>query len=73
MAHAPVHLTRIPTIEFFTSLGLDPPWITLQKHHHRLTKALNHRREILRCPAMSASIEDVYVTIPDYPKAYIIP
>ena len=51
MAHAPVHLTRIPTNEFFTSFGLDPPWNTLQKHYNRLTHALNHRREILRCPA----------------------
>ena len=72
IAHVPVHLTRIPTTEFFTSLGLRPPWITLQKHFHRLTTALNHRRDFLRSSAMDDSVADVCVTIPDYPEAQII-
>ena len=73
IVHAPVHLTRIPTTEFFTSLGLRPPWVTLQQHFHRLTTALNHRRDFLRSSATDASVEDICVTIPEYPEAQIIP
>ena len=41
IAHAPVHLTRVPTQDFFQSIGLPAPWHMLQRHFDRLVQALD--------------------------------
>ena len=71
MAHAPVHLTRIPTKEFFHSLGLTPPWQMLQRHFDRLVHSLSHRRSHLRASTMSTTPNDAGVHVPDYPDTPI--
>ena len=71
IAHAPVHLTRVPTQDFFDSFGLEPPWILLQRHHDRLVLALSHRRSHLLGSAMSTSATDVGTHVPDYPEIHI--
>ena len=48
IAHAPIHLTRIPTQEFFHSLGLSPPWHMLQRYFDCLVHSLSHRRSHLQ-------------------------
>ena len=40
IAHAPVHLTRIPTQDLLHNLGLSPPWHMLQRHFDRLVHTL---------------------------------
>ena len=71
IAHAPVHLTRIPTQDFFHSLGLSPPWHMLQTHFDRLVHSLSHRRSHLRASAMSTMPSDAGVHVPDYPETHI--
>ena len=71
IAHAPVHLTRVPTQVFFNSLGLPAPWTMLQNHFDRLVFTLARRRSHLQGVAMSSEPQDAGVHVPDYPVTSI--
>ena len=71
IVHAPVHLTRIPTQDFFHSLGLPAPWHILQRHFDRLVQALNSRRSPLQGSAMSSQPNDAGMHVPAYPETPI--
>ena len=71
IAHAPVHLTRIPTQDFFHSLGLPAPWHMLQRHFDRLVQALHSRRSHLQGSAMSSQPSDAGAHVPAYPETPI--
>ena len=66
MIREPVHLTHESTADCFQRLGLDAPWVTLQRTQARLEAALHTRRCSLS-GSMANQSQDICVLTPDYP------